>query len=52
VVSAVLAVVLAMHYGFTTVIASAAVLYVLAALIGWRGIHGGAAIRPETGGTI
>ena len=42
VVSAVLAVVLAMHFGFTAVILSAATLYVLAALIGARGIHRGA----------
>jgi spermidine synthase len=46
VVSAVLAVVLAMHLGFAAVIVSAAALYVLAALIGWRGIRGGAAVRP------
>jgi spermidine synthase len=46
VVSAVLAVVLAMHFGFTAVILSAATLYVLAALIGWRGVHGGAATGP------
>ena len=37
VVSAVLAVVLAMHFGFTAVILTAATLYVLAALVGWRG---------------
>jgi len=37
VVSAVLAVVLAMHFGFTAVILIAATLYCLAALIGWRG---------------
>ena len=39
VVSAVLAVVLAMHFGFTAVILSAATLYILAALIGRGGIH-------------
>ena len=48
VVSAVLAVVLAMHLGFAAVIVSAAMLYVLAALIGWRGIHAGAAARPAS----
>ena len=48
VVSAVLAVVLAMHFGFTAVIVSAAMLYVLAALIGWRGIHGGAVTGPAS----
>jgi spermidine synthase len=48
VVSAVLAVVLAMHFGFAAVILSAATLYVLAALIGWRGIHRGAATGPAS----
>jgi hypothetical protein len=48
VVSAVLAVVLAMHFGFTAVILSAATLYVLAALIGWRGVHRGAATGPAS----
>ena len=38
VVSAVLAVVLAMHFGFTAVILSAATLYSIAAIIGRRGI--------------
>jgi hypothetical protein len=38
VISAVLAVVLAMHFGFTVVIVVAAALYSLAALIGWRGL--------------
>jgi spermidine synthase len=39
VVSAVLAVVLAMHFGFTAVILLAAALYCVAALIGWRGLR-------------
>ncbi len=38
VISAVLAVVLAMHFGFTAVILIAAMLYCFAALIGWRGL--------------
>ncbi len=37
--SAVLAVLLAMHFGFTVVILGAAGLYVLAALIGLRGMR-------------
>ncbi|MCK5365166.1 MAG: hypothetical protein KAR22_19440, partial [Gammaproteobacteria bacterium] len=43
VVSAVLAVVLAMHIGFTAVILIAATLYCFAALIGWRGLGRGTA---------
>lgn len=42
VVSAVLAVVLAMHLGFTAVVLIAAALYVLTACIGWRGLRAGA----------
>jgi len=38
VVSAVLAVVLAMHFGFTAVILIAATFYCFAAIIGWRGL--------------
>ena len=41
VVSAVLAVVLAMHFGFTAVILIAATLYCSAAIIGWRGLGRG-----------
>lgn len=41
VVSAVLAVVLAMYFGFSAVILGAAALYVLAAVVGWRGVKGG-----------
>jgi hypothetical protein len=47
VVSAVLAVVLAMHFGFTAVILMAAMLYVIIGLIGWRGLDRGAAITAE-----
>jgi hypothetical protein len=48
VVSAVLAVVLAMHFGFTAVILMAATFYSFAALIGWRGLgRGTAATMPE-----
>jgi hypothetical protein len=48
VVSAVLAVVLAMHFGFTAVILMAATFYCFAALIGWRGLgRGTAATMPE-----
>jgi hypothetical protein len=43
VVSAVLAVVLAMHFGFTAVILMAATFYCFAALIGWRGLGRGTA---------
>ena len=39
VVSAVLAVVLAMHFGFSAVILIAATLYCFSAIIGWRGIR-------------
>ncbi|NIR58889.1 MAG: SAM-dependent methyltransferase, partial [Gammaproteobacteria bacterium] len=46
VVSAVLAVVLAMHFGFSAVILCAVILYGLAALAGWRGIHHGATAPP------
>jgi hypothetical protein len=42
VVSAVLAVVLAMQFGFTAVILIAATFYCFAALIGWRGLGRGA----------
>ncbi|GMQ75804.1 MAG: hypothetical protein BMS9Abin01_1063 [Gammaproteobacteria bacterium] len=49
VVSAVLAVVLAMHFGFTAVILSAATLYCFAALIGWRGLGRGAPTMLEPG---
>ena len=38
VVSAVLAVVLAMHFGFTAVILIAATFYCFAAIIGWRAL--------------
>jgi hypothetical protein len=46
VVSAVLAVVLAMHFGFSAVILMAATLYCFAALIGWHGLGRGAASKP------
>ena len=47
VVSAVLAVVLAMHFGFTAVILIAAMLYGFAAIIGWRCLGPGAATMLE-----
>ncbi len=49
VVSAVLAVVLAMHFGFTAVILIAATLYCFAAIIGWRGLGRGAPTVLEPG---
>ncbi|MEE8285295.1 MAG: hypothetical protein V3R72_01215, partial [Gammaproteobacteria bacterium] len=47
VVSAVLAVALAMHFGFTAVILIAAMLYGFAAIIGWRCLGPGAATMLE-----